>query len=141
MSIRSLLLANVVVVAAAAPLSAAEADPPRFDPALAADGARVFRDNCALCHGAAGKGDGPMAEKLQFAPPDLTTIYRRTRGRFSNEDIQRIIDGRKPLKGHGGPEMPVWGDALRNRDEGYSEKRAHAKIQSVVHYLASIQAR
>jgi mono/diheme cytochrome c family protein len=37
-------------------------------------GAELFQINCVLCHGAAGKGDGPVASKLQNKPFDLTSF-------------------------------------------------------------------
>lgn len=37
-----------------------------------ANGLRLYRENCALCHGVAGYGDGPAAEGLKPRPADLT---------------------------------------------------------------------
>jgi mono/diheme cytochrome c family protein len=37
-------------------------------------GAELFQINCVLCHGAGGKGDGPVASKLQNKPFDLTSF-------------------------------------------------------------------
>ena len=39
-------------------------------------GARVFRDNCAICHGATGDGQGMAAHHFKSSPRDLT------KGRF-----------------------------------------------------------
>ncbi|MBO0738162.1 MAG: CopD family protein, partial [Alphaproteobacteria bacterium] len=35
-------------------------------------GAKVYDDNCATCHGASGKGNGPAAAGLPIRPADLT---------------------------------------------------------------------
>ena len=35
-------------------------------------GAAVYAENCALCHGATGRGDGPAAASLPIRPADLT---------------------------------------------------------------------
>lgn len=35
-------------------------------------GARFYAENCALCHGAGGKGDGPAAATLSVCPANLT---------------------------------------------------------------------
>ena len=35
-------------------------------------GAPLYGENCAVCHGAAGRGDGPLAGKLSIRPADLT---------------------------------------------------------------------
>ena len=37
-------------------------------------GAELFQINCVVCHGTAGKGDGPIASKLQNKPFDLTSF-------------------------------------------------------------------
>ncbi len=37
-----------------------------------ARGAPLYTENCALCHGAGGRGDGPLAGKLPIRPADLT---------------------------------------------------------------------
>jgi mono/diheme cytochrome c family protein len=37
-------------------------------------GAELFQINCVVCHGIAGKGDGPIASKLQNKPFDLTSF-------------------------------------------------------------------
>jgi putative copper export protein/mono/diheme cytochrome c family protein len=36
-----------------------------------ARGAHIYAENCALCHGAGGKGDGPAAAALTIRPADL----------------------------------------------------------------------
>jgi len=35
-------------------------------------GAPLYAENCAMCHGATGRGDGPLAGKLPIRPADLT---------------------------------------------------------------------
>jgi mono/diheme cytochrome c family protein len=37
-------------------------------------GAELYSINCVLCHGTQGKGDGPVASKLQNKPFDLTSF-------------------------------------------------------------------
>ncbi len=105
----------------------------------AESGAGIYRTHCATCHGPTGKGDGPMAPRLRIAPPDLTLLARRNGGKYSFDKVYRIIDGRSPVPGHGGGEMPIWGDAFLEAREGYSEEKVKERITQVVHYLASIQ--
>ncbi len=38
-------------------------------------GVRLYAENCALCHGADGKGDGPAAAGLTVRPADLTAPH------------------------------------------------------------------
>jgi len=104
-------------------------------------GSSLFRTNCAPCHGVDGKGEGPVADQLRFAPTDLTGIARRNGGKFPVDEVRRMIDGRKNVKGHGATDMPVWGDAFKKPEEGYSAKKAQEKIAYVVEYIESIQAR
>jgi len=125
-----------LAVAAAGGLAAA----PQGNPPAAVNGAYVFRTYCASCHGALGRGDGPLADQLRFRPADLTAIARRNGGEFPTELVVRIVDGRKQVKGHGGPDMPVWGDAFRNVDSSFDEAAAQEKIRAVVDHLKTIQA-
>ena len=103
-------------------------------------GSVSFKTYCATCHGADAKGAGPMTDNLRVRPPDLTLIAKRNDGRFPADTVRRIIDGRSPVKGHGGPEMPVWGDAFRSSSDAYSEAKVAEKIVGLVEYLRSIQA-
>jgi mono/diheme cytochrome c family protein len=102
-------------------------------------GAITYRAHCAVCHGKSAEGNGPLAEQLRFAPADLTRIAKRNKGRYDSEMVQRIIDGRWPLKGHGGGDMPVWGDAFLEPREGYSRDGVRAKIVELAAYLETLQ--
>jgi mono/diheme cytochrome c family protein len=104
-------------------------------------GQALFKTYCGSCHGPTAQGDGPLADSFRFGPPDLTPLARRNGGRFDAEKVRRIIDGRNPLKGHGGPEMPVWGDAFKRSAEGYSEKAVKTRIESITEYLRSVQVK
>ena len=104
-------------------------------------GSAVFATYCASCHGPSAKGDGPLADSLRYRPPDLTRIAQRNKGTFSRLDVERIIDGRKAVKGHGGTDMPVWGDAFKSSRSGYSEEAVKARIDDLVDYLESIQVK
>jgi hypothetical protein len=134
------ILPAMLFLSALSSLGAAQ-DLPSYDKKLAAAGGELFRIHCATCHGAGGKGDGATASQLHFVPPDLTRLGQRYRDGFSFEKTRRIVDGRNPLKGHGGPEMPVWGDVFKTAEAGFAEGQAGKKITSLVNYLASIQER
>lgn len=105
------------------------------------DGGSLFTTYCASCHGKEAKGDGPLAENLRIRPADLTLIAKRNKGEFDAAKVYRIIDGREPVKGHGGSDMPVWGDAFKNSGTGYDEKSVKARIDAIVDHLKSIQAK
>jgi mono/diheme cytochrome c family protein len=105
------------------------------------DGGSLFKTYCAVCHGKEAKGDGPLAEGLRIRPADLTTIAKRDKGKFDGDKVHRIIDGREPVKGHGGTDMPVWGDAFKKSGDGYSEEKVKARIDALVEHLRDIQAK
>ena len=114
--------------------------PPEVN-AGAEGGRSMFRTYCATCHGISAKGDGPLADQLRFRPADLTLLAKRNRGSFDPAKVEKIIDGRDPVKGHGGPDMPVWGDAFKGASEGYSEKAVKERIKALVDYLETIQVK
>jgi hypothetical protein len=67
-------------------------------------------------------------------------IASRNGGTYDRDLVKRIIDGKNPVKGHGGGDMPVWGDAFeRSADAG--PQMVSARIEALVDYLASLQAK
>jgi mono/diheme cytochrome c family protein len=135
--------ADLVVILSTAALAAtgAIAQESRSEPKDAYSGSSLFRTYCSSCHGLAGKGDGPIADRLRVRPPDLTLIARRDRGKWDADKVARIIDGRDPVKGHGGADMPVWGDAFKSSREGYDEESVKARVRALVEHLEGIQER
>jgi mono/diheme cytochrome c family protein len=129
MPVRVVLILGVVAAAATA----------QEDVESAKRGAATFRSFCAPCHGTSARGDGPMAESLRYAPADLTKIARRNGGRFQADKVAKIIDGREQVKGHGGTDMPIWGDAFKRTREGVDERKVKATIAELVQYLATLQ--
>ncbi len=104
-------------------------------------GSDLFKTYCAVCHGASAHGDGPLAANMKKPPPDLTQFAARNGGVFPSALVARIIDGRQPVKGHGGPDMPVWGDAFKASRVGSSEEAVQARIKALVEHLERIQER
>jgi mono/diheme cytochrome c family protein len=102
-------------------------------------GQDTYKTYCATCHGVGAKGDGPLAANLRHAPPDLTALAKRNHGTFDAVAVRRMIDGRDPIKNHGGPDMPVWGDAFKQAGEKYSEKDVKERIDALVDYVKSLQ--
>ena len=102
-------------------------------------GAYLFRTYCASCHGTSARGDGPLASSMTRKPANLTEIAKRNGGLFPTEMVFKTIDGRQPVRGHGGADMPVWGDAFSRSREAGDVVRVKAVIDSLVSYLESIQ--
>ena len=137
------VLATVLAGSAALAGSAVGAAPQQTAESFASDesGVGLFKTYCASCHGKGAKGDGPLADSLRKRPPDLTLLARRNGGTFDADKVHRIIDGRKPEKGHGGSDMPVWGDAFTRAGEGKDEKAVKARIGAIVEFLGSVQVK
>ncbi len=110
---------------------------------VVASGKYEFRQHCAICHGLNGKGDGVMVNLnlLVDKPPDLTQLRKQHGGKFPFWEVYRIIDGREPVKGHGTPDMPIWGELLSMQGGKSldSETKATERILTLVHYLQSLQ--
>ena len=129
------IIVTVFALLAAATTSGAPQTTGRTTAAFS--GAMLFDNYCATCHGAKATGDGLLAPHLRKQPANLTLLAQRNGGTFSREMVMRIIDGRKPLSGHGGGDMPVWGDAFDRSADG--QDTTPTKIAALVVYLESIQ--
>ncbi|GAA5068769.1 cytochrome c [Roseibacterium beibuensis] len=106
-------------------------------------GARLYAENCAVCHGAGLRGDGPMAEVLLVRPPDLTRIAARYDGTFPRAGIAWRIDGRDPILSHGG-DMPLFGFVFSDmsevlRTEGGQTVLTSSEVVDLVAFLESRQ--
>lgn len=76
-------------------------------------GREEYRENCLICHGEAGDGNGPYAHLLNRTASDLTKLSRDNKGVFPFARIYEVIDGREVPLGHGTRDMPIWGNAYR----------------------------
>lgn len=82
-------------------------DLPPGDPSR---GEAVYRQYCAVCHGATGEGDGPNAAYLEDdRPRDLTDA--RYMARLTDEQVVEVIRGGGGAVGRS-RFMPAWGDTL-----------------------------
>ena len=129
------LLASITLAAALA----APAQPTTEAQVTGETGDELFKTYCASCHGKSAKGDGPIAAHLRSRPPDLTLLAKRAGGKFDADKVYRIIDGRNAVGGHGGPDMPVWGDAFKRSGTTGTEEAVRARIRSLVEHLRSLQ--
>lgn len=72
------------------------------------DGAAFFADNCVLCHGPRGKGDGAFAKSFKTPVPDLTVLSRQNGGTFPAAKALTYIYG-DPEQSHLARVMPQFG--------------------------------
>lgn len=83
---------------------------PACDPVDTYDAETLYDENCAICHGPGGQGDGPAAGGLTPPPADLTRLAARNGGVFPLTRTMSYIDGYKlPERA-----MPQFGDLLQD---------------------------
>lgn len=108
-------------------------------PIVSVEGKDSYDAYCAVCHGKAGKGDGPAAPAMKMPVPDLTMMAQRSNGKFNALAAQQAIEsaGRVTSGAHGIDDMPIWGDVFR----GEGTARKTLRIGNLVKYLESIQVK
>lgn len=119
-------------------------------------GKREYESNCAVCHGAAGRGDGPYMAFMAYKATgrgDLTLIAKRNGGAFPFQTVYEYIDGTQQIEIHGPRDMPIWGkDYVRQaresfRDENYMrapfdpELYTRTRILALTDYLNRLQVK
>lgn len=127
------VLCAVVVWALPALLSAQVID--------AYSGQETFMRFCAACHGESAQGDGPVAEGLPIAVPDLTLLQKRRGNRFPEDVLRKIIDGQEMVVIHGTRYMPVWGYEfwVEEGADDAARERVEIIVDNLVEYLRSVQ--
>jgi len=103
-------------------------------------GRDLYQTYCAGCHGREGRGGGPVASALNTPPADLTTLARRSGGRYPATLVEATLNGARPLApsaAHGASDMPIWGSIFRQLDA--KESIAKVRIANLVKYVESIQ--
>ena len=105
------------------------------------DGAMLYREHCASCHGKEGAGDGPLIVQMRVAPGDLRSLSQRNNGTFPRLTVVKHIDGRDLRAVHGSRDMPVWGWHFSRVDNDYRDpiQQVDARIEALVDHLESIQ--
>jgi cytochrome c553 len=91
--------------------------------ALTADGASVYRENCAACHGKEGHGDGPTAPELKYKPRD----FREGKFAFGNTPGAMVKTVMSGIPGELQARMPAFKSVL-----------AAEEIDAVVAYVRTM---
>ncbi|MFN4143744.1 c-type cytochrome [Aestuariivirga sp.] len=146
--VAGLVAGGLLIAAASAAAASGTAGTPLVSEGISIElGRRDYRNYCAACHGTEGKGDGTLAEFLTLAVPDITQLSKLNSGKFPEERVTEVIDGRAEVKVHGMRDMPVWGDWFdseaisQDTDRDTRELIVQDRIQSLVGYIKSIQAK
>ncbi|SLN66269.1 Cytochrome c [Pseudoruegeria aquimaris] len=110
-----------------------------------AQGQATYEQYCAQCHGAGGRGDGPLAGSLPGGrAPDLTGISAANGGTFPALDVMNQIDGYF-REGNHASLMPEFGEILADGPtvilEGAdgSETPTPALLADLAAYIETLQ--
>jgi mono/diheme cytochrome c family protein len=99
----------------------------------------MYKEYCAVCHGADAKGQGPFASTLKVPPPDLTTLAKSHEGKFPYDYVSNILRfGPGPTILHGSSDMPTWGPIFQYFDKN-NERAVEQRIKNLCDYLATLQ--
>lgn len=110
-------------------------------------GQREYQNNCAVCHGALGKGDGPYAGVVNRPMGDLTRLASSNGGVFPVSRVYGALDGTRMSRGHGTTDMPIWGTIYKIRAaQNYVDIPSYdpdafvrARILALIDYLSRLQ--
>jgi mono/diheme cytochrome c family protein len=102
------------------------------------DGSALYKAYCAVCHGNAARGDGPMAMSLKVPPSDLSRIAARNGGVFPQARVERVIAGEEQLPGgHGTRAMPVWGPIFSQI--AWDQDLGRMRLHNLAVYIGRLQ--
>jgi mono/diheme cytochrome c family protein len=112
--------------------------------AYAADanqGKKMYLQYCSSCHGPDGKGSGSVSAFLKVKVPDLTLLKKNNKGVYPVDQVILAIDGRRKLRSHGDPKMPVWGESFSSevKDAKTAEVTISLKEKAIAEYVATLQ--
>jgi mono/diheme cytochrome c family protein len=130
-----ILFAMSVLSIAGSAQTARSATPPLALESLI--GRDSFDRYCVACHGADGRGAGPVASALKTRPADLTTLAQRNGGSFPRQRVSSVMEGTDTsFNAHGPSDMPVWGRTFRGLE---SDARVKVRLANLVAYVESLQ--
>jgi mono/diheme cytochrome c family protein len=104
-----------------------------------ASGRDMFKEYCAVCHGADAKGHGPAASALKVVPPDLTLLSQNNHGKFPDRRVYAAIRGDVNYAAHGSNDMPIWGAVFRDMNHGIDSAQPAERMSNLCRYIASLQ--
>jgi mono/diheme cytochrome c family protein len=113
-------------------------DETELPPTYLPTGKQMYTQYCAACHGADGKGHGPLAPVLKTPPADLSTLAKRHQGKFPYDYVASVLEFGPGFAAHGSSDMPTWGPIFRYYDKR-NERVVKQRIQNLSDYVASLQ--
>jgi mono/diheme cytochrome c family protein len=117
--------------------------PLKWEETAKLDGAGLYGNFCAVCHGASGKGDGPAVNALTKEVPDLTTFSANNEGVYPRRKVESAIYGDFRKEAHGTIDMPVWGQQFLYARPDWSQLHRKAytreRIRTLNTHIESLQ--
>jgi mono/diheme cytochrome c family protein len=109
--------------------------------ANANQGKEMYLQYCSSCHGQDGRGDGSVSAFLKIKVPDLTVLKKKNKGIYPLDAVILAIDGRRKLRSHGDPKMPVWGESFSReaKDPKSAEVSVGAREKAIAEYVTTLQ--
>lgn len=103
------------------------------------EGAAIFQDFCASCHGKDARGNGPVSGSLKQDVPDLTRLSKRNGGKFPAAYVKKTLmfGGEKTETAHGSRTMPIWGPIFHAIE--FDQDLGNVRVENLTKYLESIQ--
>ena len=136
---------GAAVLAPLSPLAAADADKKASqndDGGMSQDvpGAAEFQRYCALCHGADGRGMGPLtdADAMKKSAADLTQIAQRNNGAFPFDKVAGAIRQGGSIAGHTQSRMMGWEKLFAAESD---PARATVIVNEITRYIETLQVK
>lgn len=138
MVMRLVVLPTALMLFACVTLAGPAVDETQLPPTYMPTGQQMYKQYCAVCHGADAKGQGPLGALLKTPPPDLTTLAKRHLGKFPYEYVSNLLQFGPGPTAHGTSDMPTWGPIFRYYDN-QNERVVQQRIKNLCAFLASLQ--
>ena len=122
------LLILLAVIATAQKPTVKQVPCPKTSPT---SGQEMYVAYCTSCHGMDGRGGGPAAAALKVPPADLTTLARRSNGKFPADHVYQVIRGGESIPAHGARDMPMMSDA--------HPSQVQMRLANLTKYVESLQ--
>ena len=104
------------------------------------DGKQMYASYCAPCHGADGRGNGPVAGALKTQPTDLTGLAKANHGKYPENHVVAVVSFGSETRAHGSAEMPVWGPILGTMSKGNPEEK-QLRTTNLSRYVETLQVK
>jgi hypothetical protein len=100
----------------------------------------MYTNYCAPCHGADGRGYGPVASSLKAQPTDLTGLAKANHGKYPENHVVSVVKFGTNVPAHGSAEMPVWGPILGTISKVNPQEK-QLRTANLSRYLETLQVK